>query len=472
MADIFISYAKKDRKRVEPLAKTIEKQGWSVWWDPIIPTGKDFDDVIEEELSIARCIIVIWTKRSVKSKYVKGEAREALGRDILVPIEIESGIKPPFDFRSTQTLSLINWDGSDKLPEFQKLIDDVTGIIGKPPVKEQTEREVAKANRKAEEEQKPKEVRKEIKLDTEPKPPKPSKKSNAVKFGAVAGVIVLLIVGVWLYISIPTSLPKAQSAKERTAQVKKEVETRAGRVFRDKLKGGGTGPEMIILAAGDFLMGSPQTEKGRYEMEGPRHSVTISRPFALSTHEITFSEYDAFAKATGRQLPNDEIWGRGDRPVINVSWNDAKAYAAWLSEQTGQQYRLPTEAEWEYAGRAGSASMYSFGDDASQLHEYAWYLENSKNKTHLVGQKKPNAWGIYDMHGNVWEWVQDWYGDYSSNSVVDPKGPHNGVDRVIRGGGWFNGARVCRAASRYYVSPDSRDYYVGFRLARSVDLGS
>ncbi len=265
---------------------------------------------------------------------------------------------------------------------------------------------------------------------------------------------------------------KAQSAKEQTAQVKKEVETRPGRVFRDKLKGGAAGPEMIILAAGNFLMGSPQTERGRYEAEGPQHSVTISRPFALSTHEITFAEYDTFAEATGRQLPKDRGWGRGKRPVINVSWEDAMAYAVWLSEQTGQQYRLPTEAEWEYAGRAGRATMYSFGDDASQLQEYAWYLENSKNKTQPVGQKKPNAWGLYDMHGNVWEWVQDWYGEYSSNSVVDPNGPDNGARRVIRGGGWSFVARSCRSAVRGSRSPNDRRGFLGFRLARSVALDS
>jgi formylglycine-generating enzyme required for sulfatase activity len=148
------------------------------------------------------------------------------------------------------------------------------------------------------------------------------------------------------------------------------------------------------------------------------------------------------------------------------------AYAVWLSEQTGQQYRLPTEAEWEYAGRAGRATMYSFGDDARQLQEYAWYLENSKNKTEPVGQKKPNAWGLYDMHGNVWEWVQDWYGEYSSNSVVDPNGPDNGARRVIRGGGWSFVARSCRSAVRGSRSPNDRRGFLGFRLARSVALDS
>ncbi len=251
MTDIFISYAKKDRSRVEPLAKALEERGWIVWWDPIIPTGKDFDEVIEEELSKARCVIVIWTKRSVKSKYVKGEAREALNRDILVPIEIESGIKPPFDFRSIQTLSLVNWDGSDSFPGFQKLLADIITILGEPPVeeekrkREEAEREAekerrrkekeelrrkseeeerkrkeAEEKRKFEEEQKRREVKEEIKPDkpepakvkppepkpaatvtTEPKSPEPRKTSNALKFAAVAGVIVLLMIGVWWYFS-------------------------------------------------------------------------------------------------------------------------------------------------------------------------------------------------------------------------------------------------------------------------------
>ena len=170
MADIFISYAKKDQERVKPLAKALEKKGWTVWWDQIIPTGKDFDEVIEEELSKSRCVIVIWTKASVKSKYVKGEAREALNRGILVPIEIESGIKPPFDFRSIQTLSLNDWDGSDNFSEFKKLIADIVKILGEPPVEEQKrqqEEEERKAKkeqrRKQEEEQKLREKERKLK---------------------------------------------------------------------------------------------------------------------------------------------------------------------------------------------------------------------------------------------------------------------------------------------------------------------
>ena len=130
-------------------------------------------------------------------------------------------------------------------------------------------------------------------------------------------------------------------------------------------------------------------------------------------------------------------------------------------------YRLPTEAEWEYAVRAGTRTAYSFGDDASQLGVHAWYGANSDSKTHPVGQKQPNGWGLFDMHGNVWEWVADWYGDYPHGAVTDPRGPRSGALRVYRGGSWLNGARYCRAANRYGGSPGLRNYLLGFRLART-----
>lgn len=263
---------------------------------------------------------------------------------------------------------------------------------------------------------------------------------------------------------------KARTAKEQAEQVQKELEARPGRVFRDKLKEGGEGPEMVILAAGKFLMGSRRSVR-----EGPQRSVTISRPFALSIHEITFAEYDTFAKATGRQLPDDSDWGRGDQPVIYVSWEDATAYAHWLSEQTGQHYRLPTEAEWEYAARGTSMTAYSFGDDPSRLGEYAWFGSNSGGKTQPVGKKKPNVWGLYDMHGNAWEWVEDdWHRNYDGAPgdgrawIREPRGS----GRVFRGGSWFDVVQYCRSAYRYFKSPDFRNSRLGFRLSRSVALGS
>jgi formylglycine-generating enzyme required for sulfatase activity len=229
--------------------------------------------------------------------------------------------------------------------------------------------------------------------------------------------------------------------------------------FIDVLKDGSHGPEMVVIPAGSFEMGG--------ENFGPVHQVTIAR-FAMGKYPVTFEEYDTFAAATGRRKPDDNGWGRGNRPVIYVSWEDAKAYAEWLSKEIGKHYRLPTEAEWEYACRAGSDTRYCFGDDEQRLGDYAWYSENSEKKTHPVGKKSPNEWQLFDMHGNVWEWVQDWYEEYSKESQRNPSGPEQGSFRVFRGGGWGIVAGVCRSAFRvHWVVPGGRGSSLGFRLART-----
>jgi len=159
--------------------------------------------------------------------------------------------------------------------------------------------------------------------------------------------------------------------------------------------------------------------------------------------------------------------GGDDCPVEQVSWDDAQEFIRKLNQKEGaDNYRLPTEAEWEYACRAGSTTAYCFGDDESRLKEYAWYDKNSDSKTHPVGLLKPNAWGLYDMHGNVWEWCQDWYGDYPSDAATDPIGATVGSYRVLRGGSWSYFARYCRAAYRDAYSPGGRRNYYGFRLVR------
>jgi formylglycine-generating enzyme required for sulfatase activity len=163
-------------------------------------------------------------------------------------------------------------------------------------------------------------------------------------------------------------------------------------------------------------------------------------------------------------------------PVEDVSWNKVQTFIKYLNQKEGtNKYRLPTEAEWEYAARAGTTTQYFFGDDADNLGRYAWYKDNSGEKTHPVGQKEPNPWGLYDMHGNVYEWVQDWYDEnyYVRSSASDPRGPSGGKERVVRGGVWYREASYLRSARRYGFPPEVRsgtgdgDYYCGFRLAFS-----
>lgn len=255
--------------------------------------------------------------------------------------------------------------------------------------------------------------------------------------------------------------------------------------FRDRLKNGGYGPQMVSMPAGTFTMGSPDSEVRRGADEGPQHTVSL-KAFAIGRYEVTFAEYDAFCEATGGEKPDDEGWGRGSRPVINVSWDDARTYAQWLSEQTNTTYRLSTEAEWEYAARAGSRTAYYWGNDirdacgyanvydetSKQLIQYDWEHASCRDhfvQTAMVGMFAANAYGLYDMTGNVWEWVSDWYAeDYYVNSPIDnPTGPEKGVSRVVRGGSWSFDPSNLRSANRYRFDPANRYVSLGFRLART-----
>ena len=221
------------------------------------------------------------------------------------------------------------------------------------------------------------------------------------------------------------------------------------------------GMEFKLIPAGKFIMGDASSE----DNETP-HEVTLTKPFKLGVYEVTQEQYE---KVMG---VNPSKSKGANNPVENVSWEDAIEFCRKLSElpaekEAGNVYRLPTEAEWEYACRAGTTTKYSFGDDESELGDYAWYGVNSDQKTHPVGSKKPNAWGLYDMHGNVVEWCQDWYGDYPSGSVTDPSGATSGSYRVIRGGSWFFSAEGCRSASRYWGYPSDRSNLDGFRVSLS-----
>ena len=225
-------------------------------------------------------------------------------------------------------------------------------------------------------------------------------------------------------------------------------------------------PKMVPIPGGTFIMGSKDGE----DDENPPHEVTLSS-FELAETEVTFEQYDYFCEQTHREKPNDEGWGRGTRPVINVSWEDAEAYCDWLSQKTGHGYRLPTEAEWEFATRGGNSEKdknyrYAGSNDPDAV---AWHTGNSSSKTHPVGQKQPNGLSLYDMSGNVWEWCADWYASdyYASSPSTNPQGPPSGSVRVFRGGSWVNDASSLRVAFRVRWFPDSRSSGVGFRPART-----
>jgi formylglycine-generating enzyme required for sulfatase activity len=270
------------------------------------------------------------------------------------------------------------------------------------------------------------------------------------------------------------------------------------------------GMEMVLIPPGEFVMGSTEEEQARFleevpdrpgeqwameriPTEGPPHRVRITRPYRLSRCEVTLGQFRRFVEETGYETEAERTgnggWARVDgklvsdpkfiwrvdpgfaqtdeHPVVNVSWNDAIAFCQWLSDKDGRKYVLPTEAQWEYACRAGTTTFWHCGQNEDELQEYAWFRENSDGKTHSVGQLLPNAFGLCDMHGNVREWCADrWSADYYRHSPVDdPSGLPTGPYRVHRGGSLEHQARYCRSAFRDDAGPDNSVFYLGFRPA-------
>jgi formylglycine-generating enzyme required for sulfatase activity/class 3 adenylate cyclase len=252
-----------------------------------------------------------------------------------------------------------------------------------------------------------------------------------------------------------------------TAEQEKEKAAKPGSDFKECANGC---PTMIVVPAGKFTMGSPESEEDRGNDEGPQHEVTIGQPFAVGKTHVTFAEWDSCVAAGACPSAADSGWGRDDRPVTNVTWDEAKIYSAWLAKQTGKPYRLLTEAEWEYLARAGNPGRYSFGDDETQLGEYAWFSKNSGGKTQPVGTKKPNAFGLYDMHGNVWQWVEDCYKESYSGAPTDGSAviSKDCSRRVLRGGSWSGDPDVLRSTNRNGFTAFYRIGNTGFRVARML----
>jgi formylglycine-generating enzyme required for sulfatase activity len=323
---------------------------------------------------------------------VREEAQDGLDRDILVPARIEA-ILLPIGFRTIQTADLSHWAGDQAHPGFAQLVEDIAAALGEAPPGERVP-------------------------NLEAKPEKPA---------------------------------------QRAAEPKKVIDLRDLpdlAVFRDV--DAPWYPELVALPAGDFLMGSPEDEEGCSDDESPQHRVTIGYRFALGRYPVTYDEYDHFCTAAKRKKPGDEGWGRGRRPVINVSWLDAQAYVEWLAKETSKPYRLPSEAEWEYACRAGTTTPFSYGEtiitDQANYDSHYTYGKGAEGvyrwrRTTEVGSFAANPWGLYDMHGNVWEWVEDvWHGNYEGAPAdgspwTNVLGKESSSHRVLRGGSWEDDPR-------------------------------
>nr|NQU90486.1 formylglycine-generating enzyme family protein [Bacteroidota bacterium] len=222
-------------------------------------------------------------------------------------------------------------------------------------------------------------------------------------------------------------------------------------------------PEMVFVKGGTFTMGCTSEQSDCGDEEKPVHQVTVS-DFYIGKYEVTQKQWREVMGASAALSNPSYFKNCDDCPVEQVSWNDVQEFIKKLNQLTGKNYRLPTEAEWEYAARGGVSASSTTNAGSNNLAEVGWYGDNSGSKTHPVGQKKSNELGIYDMSGNVWEWCSDWNGSYSSSSQTNPKGPSTGSLRVIRGGSWYVSARYCRVALRYFSTPGFRGNYNGFRM--------
>jgi formylglycine-generating enzyme required for sulfatase activity len=426
MADIFISYASEDREAARPLADALAGQGWSVFWDRTIPPGRTWRQVVGAALTEARCVVVMWSEASIHSTWVQEEADDGRERGVLIPILIEP-VRPPIGFRSLQAADLSGWEGNAADVGFKVLIGALSDLLEMPG----GERAGATLNLPAGE------VLDEV-----------AEKAEAAGKDRGAGK------------------PKAVPSEAAVPEVDADPATLPDlAVFRDIDQS--WCPEMVVLPAGTFMMGSSEEDEEGFDRERPQHRVTIGARFAVGRYPVTFEEYDRFAEETGSKKPDDRGWGRGRRPVIDVSWEDATAYVKWLSEETGESYRLLSEAEWEYACRAGTETRYCFGDTIKKGQAN---IDGKVGKTTEVGSYPANYWGLYDTHGNVWEWVEDvWHDNYEGapdGGSAWTEGGDSGR-RVLRGGSWYDFPRNLRSAIRLRFAPGYRNVDDGFRVART-----
>jgi len=527
-AEVFISYKSERRKAAEHLAAVLECYGYKVWFDYHLIVGHDFGIQIGQRLEESKAVIVLWCSMSVASKWVLEEATFAEKNKTIVPVMIEP-CQPPPGFARNEYVDLCEWKGSprsERLDKLLKALEKRTGrdieVLNKVRAYEATWRRFGSPALKA------------FALES-PIVSAGAESSDLQSRSASAGRILTeaqkskseqaaldwpaardsanqdsLLSFEQRYSDTPYAerarehravlsrlLPKPTDNLEPATQAyvlerlrsEKRIQVRAasyagapecdsagwflpGSGETEWFKDHEEAPEMVLVPAGSFVMGSTQAPN-----EGPTRTVTFARPLAVSRATITFAQWDSAFRLGGiNKNPGDESWGRSNHPVINVSWHDAVAYCSWLKRLTGHPYRLPTEAEWEFMCRAGTTTPYWQGSmlrsDQAQFasNDDAEEAGVRRRRTVPVTTFARNPWGLYQVHGNVWEWVADgWQPSYdgapcdgSERTIRDPS------LRVMRGGAWSSGANALRSSYRGHFAAEDEDYNIGFRVVRAV----
>lgn len=486
MADIFMAYARADQEIVHNIIRLLRTQDWTVWWDVRLSVGERWDDVTEREINIARCVVVVWTPQSISRYWVNVEANHGRERGILVPVLIGCE-KPPFAFSLIHSRDLSGWDGQTSTPASKGLLMDVRRRLeskaNSPPQPQfgLSPTDDARTGADAPTDSNPQEKLNHTDSTLiSSSPPNPTDTDEASHTAEAEPQAPLQ--------NLPIQV-QVGTGPQATCQL---VTAGGGKAawFKDIP----TGPEMVVVPAGNFQMGSPKEEMGRTLHEGPQQNVYISAPFAVSRFAISFAEWDAAVADGGCSgyLPEDR-WGRDDQPMIYVSWIHAKAYVGWLSAKTGRSYRLLSEAEWEYVARAESDTPFWWGSSiGAALANYngsftyaVWPKDENRKRTVPVSRFEPNSWGLYQVHGNVWEWCEDEWSDnyyYASPDgsfhtkkksvlarLIEIFSAARPTKRVIRGGSWASGPNFVRSAARGGAYPSFRNDRIGFRVARSID---
>ena len=425
MADVFISYKREDRAHAERVANALKLEGFSVWWDDRLTPDKAFDELIEGEISKASVVLVLWSPKATQSSWVRSEAHYGNDRGRYVPVWIEM-CELPLAFRLKQTIDLSGWSGGRDDRNWHKLTGWLTDLKA--------------GTVKAE----------------------PDVAADPSRFRELHG-------------RLPNGDPVFDGATI-------SLRTPPGTAFCD-----GPGlPVMMILPAGRFMLGAVAGDLDARPTEAPARQVTLAQPFAMGVFPVLRREYALYGREQAPETaPKRGLFGFGspkphikantpdtdELPVTSVSVADAEAFAAHLSDAAGATYRLPSEAEWEYACRAGSTTRFAWGDEPSPAAaHFASAAAPAPTAPCRPGQFPPNDFGLYDMHGNVREWTRDlWHDDYAETPAdgAPARGGHSGM-HVVRGGCFSDPAPVVRASARARAGAGDRLAMIGFRLVREL----